>query len=77
MSTFIYGSFFHNGYHGYCSVNAKEDVVDFEKLTSVLERCFGRTWHIFLRLHHQLEAQKLKVVNPTLLGRLIDVTAMA
>lgn len=42
---------------GQRQVFAEEPTIDFRKLTDVLNRKFGGTWYVFLRLHPQLAAQ--------------------
>lgn len=56
------------------SVNTQEATVDFARLIEALEKRFGGTWYIFLRLHPQLAAkmQGLKVGQAS--EKLIDVS---
>lgn len=56
------------------SVNTEESTVDFERLIEALEKRFGGTWYVFLRLHPQLAAkmEKMNIVHGG--NRLIDVS---
>ena len=59
---------------GQRSVNTEESTVDFERLTEALEKRFGGTWYIFLRLHPQLAAKMEKLQVGQKSERLIDVS---
>lgn len=56
------------------SVNAEEATVDFERLITSLEKRFGGTWYVFLRLHPQLAAKMDKLKTSQNSERLIDVS---
>lgn len=56
------------------SVNAEESSVDFERVIDALEKRFGGTWYIFLRLHPQLAAQMKKMPVKSENEKLIDVS---
>ena len=59
---------------GQRSVNTEESTVDFERLIEALEKRFGGTWYIFLRLHPQLAAKMEKLQVGQKSERLIDVS---
>lgn len=56
------------------SVNTEEATVDFSRLIGALEKRFGGTWYIFLRLHPQLAAKMQGIKVGQALDRLIDVS---
>ena len=56
------------------SVNTEEATVDFERLIEALEKRFGGTWYIFLRLHPQLAAKMQGVKVGQASDRLVDVS---
>ncbi|MCI8724727.1 MAG: hypothetical protein HFG66_01120 [Hungatella sp.] len=56
------------------SVNTEESTVDFERLIEALEKRFGGTWYVFLRLHPQLAAKMEKLKIRHVWNRLIDVS---
>ena len=56
------------------SVNTEEATVDFERLIEALEKRFGGTWYIFLRLHPQLAAKMQGIKVGQASDRLIDVS---
>lgn len=56
------------------SVNSEDATVDFGRLIDVLEKRFGGTWYIFLRLHPQLAAKMERLKTRDISDRLIDVT---
>lgn len=56
------------------SVNTQEANVDFIRLIEALEKRFGGTWYIFLRLHPQLAAKMQGIKVGQALDRLIDVS---
>lgn len=56
------------------NVNSEEATVDFTRLVSSLEKRFGGTWYIFLRLHPQLAAKMDRLRTNQFLERLVDVS---
>ncbi len=56
------------------TVNTEESAVDFKRLIETLEKRFGGTWYIFLRLHPQLAANMERVKTKQVSKRLIDVS---
>ena len=56
------------------SVNAEEATVDFVRLINSLEKKFGGTWYVFLRLHPQLAAKMKGLKVGQISERLIDVS---
>ena len=56
------------------SVNSEDATVDLGKLIKVLEKKFGGTWYVFLRLHPQLAAKMEKLKTRQFSDRFIDVT---
>ena len=56
------------------SVHATEATIDFDRLIAALEKRFGGTWYIFLRLHPQLTAQMKEMPISKQNTRLIDVS---
>lgn len=56
------------------SVSSEGATVDFARLIDGLEKRFGGTWYVFLRLHPQLAAKMEKLKTREISDRLIDVT---
>ena len=56
------------------TVSTDEVTIDFGRLTSVLEKRFGGTWYVLLRLHPQLAAKMEKLQTHQASGRLTDVS---
>lgn len=56
------------------TVNTEEATVDFIRLIDGLEKRFGGTWYVFLRLHPQLAAKLDGMRVGSLSDRLIDVS---
>lgn len=56
------------------SVNTEDTTVDFARLIESLEKRFGGTWYVFLRLHPQLAAKMQGVKVGQASDRLIDVS---
>lgn len=56
------------------SVNTEEATIDFPRLIEALEKRFGGTWYIFLRLHPQLAAKMQGIKVGQALDRLVDVS---
>ena len=56
------------------SVNTEPVSIDFIRLISTLEKCFGGTWYVFLRLHPQLAAQLEELPVSAKNDRMIDVS---
>lgn len=56
------------------TVSTDEVTVDFEKLVAALEKRFGGTWYVFLRLHPQLAAKMEKLKTHQVSDRLVDVS---
>lgn len=56
------------------AVNTEEATVDFRRLIASLEKRFGGTWYVFLRLHPQLAARMQRMKSHQGSSRLIDVS---
>lgn len=56
------------------TVNADEATVDFGRLVDALEKRFGGTWYLLLRLHPQLAAKMDKLKTHQMSVRLMDVS---
>lgn len=56
------------------SVNTEDATVDFARLIESLEKRFGGSWYVFLRLHPQLAAKMQGVKVEQASDRLIDVS---
>ncbi len=59
------------------SVNTDEVTVDFVKLIEALQKRFGGTWYVLLRLHPQLAARMERLKIHQMSDRLIDVSQRA
>ncbi|RKD35272.1 CDP-glycerol glycerophosphotransferase family protein [Lacrimispora algidixylanolytica] len=55
-------------------VFVEEPILDFARMTEVLERKFGGTWFVFLRLHPQLAAQLDQFPLKNGISNMIDVS---
>lgn len=58
------------------TVNTEETTVDFKRLIASLEKRFGGTWYVFLRLHPQLAAKMERLKTHQASERLIDVSRL-
>lgn len=56
------------------TVDTDEVTIDFGRLVNALEKRFGGTWYVLLRLHPQLAAKMEKIKTHQVSDRLIDVS---
>ncbi|MBD5521766.1 MAG: hypothetical protein HDR03_11225 [Lachnospiraceae bacterium] len=78
VSIILYAPTFRGGSQsGRRSVNADIGSLNFEKLIDALERRFGGTWYVFLRLHPQVAEESHSIIEKEKNGRVIDVSHYA